>query len=522
MKRLIALVTVAFFCLFCGCDTEKGADGISDKSAKQANGEGAAFENSGNEDIAVFSYKPDTFCPVLSTNRANNDMLGMVFDSLISLDEKMTPQPCLAKGWSAAEDFSVWKIELRSDAAWHDGDAFCAKDVVYTVNQIASDENSPYNYNVSNIKSIRAVGQSGVEITLLKPQSTFMNLLYFPIIKNSGKNVDKESYKPNGTGAYRFEDRNEGNVYYLVRNEKWWGSKPKTEVIKVKMLPDSDTALYAFSSGNIDMAKAESPDWGKFVDRSSDYAEMETPIFSFMGINHKNAVLGCEEVRRAISKVIDREKICQEAFMSCAEAAGAPTRAKWSVGQKKNFSVNTDEARRILKSGEWAETDGGYKKTIGKRRFTLGFNLLINEENSVRKNIADIIKQNLGNFGIKVTVTSVSFEEYERRIASGRYDAFIGSVAVPADFNLDFFIGEGNHFGFENEEISEKAKSAMAAEQGEALSREYKTLSGLFEKENPVIGLLFENTAVIYSKALKDRPQFSYYNLYKGIENVSK
>ena len=93
---------------------------------------------------------------------------------------------------------------------------------------------------------------------------------------------------------------------------------------------------------------------------------------------------------------------------------------------------------------------------------------------------------------------------------------------MPADFNLDFFIGEGNHFGFENEELSEKAKSAMAAEQGEAFSREYKTLSGLFEKENPVIGLLFENTAVVYSKALKERPEFSYYNLYKGIENVSK
>ena len=522
MKKTIALILIIILIfIFAGCEDKSEIVDNSDVSIEQGDNR---YTDSGDNEISVFSYKPDTFCPVVSRNNANLQMLNIVFEGLIRIDGEMLPQPQLAESWSVSEDGSEWTVSLRKDVKWHSGEVFTARDVVYTVNQIKNNAESFYAYNVLQIEEVIVQGQNKVVFKLLEPNPNFISLLYFPIIKYDDADIEKESYRPIGTGPYVFEDRNEGNIYYLTANGSWWNGKAATDVIKVKLLPDKDTALYAFSSGSIDMTLAENFNWGKSVDKeSSSSVEIKSPVYDFIGINHNNTVLAMEEVRTAISYALDRDEIIDEVMMGNAVSASAPVREEWFVcgGQKFEFKQNTKLARETLLENGWRLSEAKYRKKVDGRDYKLKFDILINDDNTIRTNMAQIIEKNLEEFGMEITITKVPYETYIERINNGKYDAFIGSCFVPADLKPDFVTGQNNAFGFKDEEFDFVMEELKAKTVPKEIIQSYAEIINLFNQLNPVVGLVFENQTLIYNNRISGKVIPSYFDIYEGIEGLS-
>ncbi len=521
MKRIIALIlTIILIFVFAGCKDKSDVPDNSDARLEQS---GDKHVDSGDKEISVFSYKPDTFCPVISRNNANLQMLNIVFEGLILLDSEMLPQPQLAENWSVSEDGSEWTVSLRNDVKWHSGEAFTSRDVVYTVNQIKNNAESFYFYNVSCIDEVTAQGQNSVVFRLSEPNPNFVSLLYFPVIKYDDADIEKESYRPIGTGPYVFEDRNEGNIYYLTANGNWWNGKAATDVIKVKLLPDKDTALYAFSSGSIDMTLAENFNWGKSIDKeSSSPVEIKSPVYNFVGINHNNTVLAMEEVRTAISYALDRDEIIDEVMMGNAVPASAPVREEWFVcgGQKFEFKQDTKLARETLLENGWKLSEAKYKKRVDGRDYKLKFDILINDDNTVRANMAQIIEKNLEEFGMEISITKVPYETYVERINNGQYDAFIGSCFVPADLKPDFVTGNNNALGFQDKELDFVMGDLKTKTAPKDIIQSYAEVINLFNQLNPVVGLMFENQTIIYNNRISGKVTPSYFDIYEGIEGL--
>ena len=513
IKRLLAILVVASLFTLCGCNGDS------------QNFLGEEKEEAG-EDIAIYSYKADTFCPIASDNQANIRMLGIVYEGLISLNDTLMPEPCLAENWKSSANCMEWTFNLRNNALWHSGGECTAQDVVYTVEQIKKSEKSAYSYNVSNIAEIKAASSHTVKITLSKPLANFVNLMYFPIIKKSDGELDLASFKPDGTGPYIFEDRGEGNICYLVSNKNWWGGYTVAKTIKVRMLPGGETALYAFSSGTVDIAPTDNMDWGKFVDPQADsYIEIPTPVYNFLGINHSDTVLGAVEIREAMSMAIDRNMIVEKSALGYAEPANAPVREEWFVRGNQTFdhSQNNNAAKKLLEENGWRFDSNIYRKSIDGVVHQAQFNILVNEENTIRENIAGIIKDNLEVFGIKVSITKLPFEEYTKRIQNGEYDAFVGSVVLSPDLDFAGLFGEENNFGFTDEEMLSVMYSMQLKSQPEDIQAGYAEFINLFEQINPVVGLFFENTVMIYSKRInEDDIKPSYFDMYRGIETIHK
>lgn len=482
-------------------------------------------KDEGDGTISVFSYKPDTFCPIASNNQANIDMLGLVYEGLVQLSEKYTPLPCLAESWSSLENSTQWTLRLRGNVMWHDGTEFSAKDVVYTVNKIKQLEKSPYLYNVEAINEISAADEYTVKIGLSKPVANFINLLYFPIIKAGADEIDVVSFKAVGTGAYILQPENDGNIYYLKKNHKWWGGSIKTDTIQVRMLPGGDTPLYAFGSGSIDLIPADNLDWGKFVDpNESEYTPVATPVYTFLGINHNNAQLGMKELRKAISLAIDRDELIDEARLGYGVAVNSPVRPEWFVceNQQFDFGQNTAAAKKLLEENDWTFSDGIYKKVSEGVEYKAGFTILVNEENTVRCNVAALVSNSLEEFGIKTEVIKVSFEEYEKRIAEGSYDTFVGSIKLSPDLDFLKLVDEGNIYGFQDEEMRFVAAEMQKKQTEEDIKGAYTEFINLFEQVNPVIGLYFEDSVMLYSKQIQGDVKPSYFDIYQGIENLEK
>ncbi len=472
---------------------------------------------------SIYSYKPDTFCPIASNNEANLRMLGIIYDGLVLPGDNYIPQPALAESWQASADNTQWTVSLRKNARWHDGSDCIAEDVIYTVHQIKKLESSPYKHNVSNIAEVEKTDNGGIRFTLTKPIANFANLLYFPVIKSGTEEIDTVNFKPNGTGAYRFEDRNEGNIYYLVRSENWWGGKAKTDTIRVRMLPGGDTALYAFGSGTIDITPVDNMDWGKFVDpTSAEYTKVPTPVYTFLGINHSNPQLAMPELRRAVSMVIDRKEMIDEARMGYAEAADVPIRPEcflWD-NRETDYKPDSAKAKKLLQENGWEFKSNIYKKVQDGVEFTASFGILINEDNTVRENTARIISKNLEEFGIRATLVRVPYDEYQKRISEGNYDAFVGSMVLSPELDFSQFLGEGNMFDYSDEEMRYVMSQMQTKQSPDETKAAYAEFINLFEQTNPIVGLFFENSVVIYSKHIQGEVSPSYYDIYRGIESL--
>ncbi len=514
MKRLLAflMATMLVFAT-CGCGKDSKKNNESGKKTVDA------------LELSIYSYKPDTLCPVLSRNEANIQMLGIVYEGLISLSDTLYPDPCLAESWSVSEDGIWWTLALRQDVLWHDGTVFDSDDVVYTVNSIKKNEGSIYSYNVSNIKSITAKGHAEIKIELFDPWANFVNLLYFPIIKSGTMELDAADFVPVGTGPYSFEDRNEGNVFCLVRNDEWWGEKPATKTIAVKMLPDNDTALYAFGSGSIDLTTTEDMSWGRFVDPvSASYTTMPTPVFHFLGINHKNETLALPEVRKAISYAVNREEIISEVMTGYATAATMPVHPKWFMCGEKEFVTkqNNNAARKELQENGWELADGIYRKTGEETGHTAVFKILYNEDNAQRESVAAIIKKNLEELGFGITVEKVTFEDYQTRISEGDYDMFVGSYIISPDADFSFVTNEDNVFGYADEAADKAIENIRKKYSISGIEEGYGAVIDRFEESVPIVGLFFEDKIMVYSNRIKGDVAPSYFDVYRGIETLRK
>lgn len=513
MKRILAIFIAALMIFtLCGCG--KKAQNI-EQSTSQWNA----------AEISIYSHKPDTLCPILSKNQANIQMLGIVYEGLISLADNLYPEPCLAESWMVSDDGTVWTFNLRQNVVWHDGSAFVADDVVYTVNQIKNNPDSTYFYNVSNIKSITMLEQSKIEISVNEPWANFINLLYFPIIKNSAENVNAANFTPVGTGPYRYEDRNEGNVVYLMKNDSWWGGVPATNSVTVKMLPDKSTALYTFSSGGIDMTLADDMDWGKFADPViSSHTTMSTPVFHFIGFNHQNRGLALPEVRSAVSYAIDRTKVIDEAMMGYATAVTMPIHPGWFVcgNNMPETNQSKDAAAKVLTDNQWELTDGIYKKTVEDSVFTTEFKILYNEENPTREIIATLVEKQLEEQGFDITLEKATFEEYQARLSNGDYDMFIGSYIISPEIGFSMITAPGNIFGFESERMTEAQNSLKIGRSREEIEEGYSLVIDCFKELNPVAGLFFEDKVMIYNNLIQGGVTPSYFDVYRGIENLRK
>jgi peptide/nickel transport system substrate-binding protein len=106
---------------------------------------------------------------------AGRTWLSKIWSPLISWNSDMSAlSPQLATEWSANEDSTVWTFNLREGVVWHDGEAFTAEDVVFSL-ELALNPAAGTNFpsfsqlDPADVVAITAVDDLTVEIELAEP-----------------------------------------------------------------------------------------------------------------------------------------------------------------------------------------------------------------------------------------------------------------------------------------------------------------------------------------------------------------
>ena len=426
-----------------------------------------------------------TLDPVNTTEAVQQAVGALLYEGLFTLDGQYRLTAVLADSWQYDSTAMVWTIRLRSGAVFSDGTAVTAEDVAATLERAR--QSARYAARLREVNAVYAQDDA-VVISLSRDLRTLPYRLDIPIIK-----AGTESYTaPVGSGPYVFTKSSEGA--YLSVNTRWHGDADSLplERIELKHCKDRDSALYAFSSREIQLLTLDLTDSdGTGVYGNGDYTDAPTTVMHFIGMNTRREGLNNSALRRAISAGIDREALVVSCLLGHGTAAQLPASPAAEVYDTSlETAYNGADYAAALEKALGAEEDGAE---------ALSLTLLVNEDSSFKVAAAQEIAVYLTTSRLTVTVEAVPWETFTARLVSGDFDLYYGECRLTADWDVSALAGaEGrlNYGGYSSEVTQQLLQTCRAA--GE--SSRADALSALWQQlleDVPFAPLCFKSASVL-------------------------
>jgi peptide/nickel transport system substrate-binding protein len=208
-----------------------------------------------------------------AANTGPNILLAhQIYEPLIvrQLDGWMVP--ALATFWTLTADPTVWEFKLRPNVKFHDGAAFTAEDVVFSIER-ARAETSDMKSLLSSVESVSPVDDLTVRIKTKGPDPLLPNNLTDIFMMDrewserhgalrvqdaKGGSAGVAAASANGTGPYMLVSREKDVETVMRRNESYWG---RTEFplgiqeIVYRPIPDNARRIAALLSGDVDFVQ---------------------------------------------------------------------------------------------------------------------------------------------------------------------------------------------------------------------------------------------------------------------------
>jgi peptide/nickel transport system substrate-binding protein len=206
----------------------------------------------------------DNADPYFSNTVIAGILSDWVWDNLIYRDPRTGDfKPQLATAWKWIDDKTL-EFELRRGVKWHNGAAFDADDVVYTVNFIANPANHvPSGLFNAWLDHAEKVDQYKVRIVSKQPS-------FAPAIGQIAENITPyphEYYakvgpqgmnaRPIGSGPFRVVEHAFGKYIRMERNPDYYKDSPKSvprvDKFEMRFIPDMQTQIAEMLTGSLDI-----------------------------------------------------------------------------------------------------------------------------------------------------------------------------------------------------------------------------------------------------------------------------
>jgi len=273
--------------------------------------------------------------------------------------------------------------------------------------------------------------------------------------------MSEEQFKltPVGTGPFRVESHELGSTMELVRHEGYHKTDddgtqlPYLDELTVEPISEHPTRINALQADDIQFTNWVQSSQAAKVDGAQNLTlhQMMGPNFGGLAFNHDREPFGSRTVRRAIAKVIDRERYVKEAFLDRAQPdTGVYSPAhEWvyrdefgdASGQKPpDQQYAPEEARELLRDAGVTDIEFTLPMAPPNRRKTQVMRNILNDE--------------LGEVGWSFEVEMFDIPTIFERLGAGNYDLMIfGDSVIPDPGNIVFSAfgptdGSNNWWGY--------------------------------------------------------------------------
>ena len=391
-----------------------------------------------------FSFNPQT----ADAGTSMNVVTEQIYNKLFEISNTAIPTPILAQSYSISPDGKIITIYLRKGIKFHHTDwfkptrDFNADDVVFSLNRVLGYETYlptleqsavdyknpqyrifheqakkvrfPYFESIKlnqKIESVKALNPHTVQITLFKPDASILSHLAsqyaiifsqeYAVQLNADDNLVQLDLLPVGTGPYKVKNYFRNQYVRLEKNEDYWKKDAKIKNIIIDLSTDRTGRLVKFFNGECQIASyPEVSQLGLLKENDKRYyvKSAEGMNLAYLAFNFQNAVIQDEQVRRAIAQAINRQRIIKTIYHNTATVANnIIPNISWAS------SVNTPDFAYDFNPSE-------AKKVLQDKQLHLNMWVLNEEQvyNPAPLKTAELIKEDLNNVGVNVTIRSVT------------------------------------------------------------------------------------------------------------------
>lgn len=441
-------------------------------------------------DLKIGMSKLDSLDYLTSKNIILNELVSNLSNKLISINKDYSINYIVAKSIQKVNNKQYF-IEL--DTKYN----IKTQDIENTIKEIknAGDKNIYYNY-ITNIDNIEDQGKNEFSITLKEEDPYFIYSLSFPIV-NSGNDY-----------PYDIKKENNNSVLFTRKN-----SSSTLKSIQFTSYSDIDNLIEDFKNSKIDMFTASSDSImqliGKYDYNVKKYRDGQN---IFLLGNKDSKIFSQKEVRQALLYSLNREEIVKKINPTFAEVIDLPY-----IYSNIRYKYDIVGAKNILLQQGWKSDKGLNKKNIDNEELTLELTLLVNENDSIKVKIADMIKDMAENVGIRINIRKAKDNELTEIIDKKLYDIILADVYVNDKPDITYLEQYLN--------INDKVNSALnIVKQSniEDLPKNISTLQDVLSDEIACIGILARNTNVVYQKNINGFENINYMKVFYNLENIGK
>ncbi len=453
---------------------------------------------------------------------------AMIYESLVRYGEGGNIEPWLAKSWEISQDGKEYIFYLREDVTFSNGEIFNAKAVKANFDALLMNaEKLKWLQIMKMLSDTEVVDEYTIkilfkdsyfpalqELTLIRP----IRFIAPSQIPDSGNSADGIK-EPIGTGPWKLESTQLGVNDVFVRNDSYWGKKPKIEKIVVKIISNPNARALALESGEIDLLYGKPgvvyPDTFMRLKKDPNFNVKTSTPFSTRTITLNTTKPGLQdlEVRRAINHSVDKNSFNKHVLSGVYTTANSlfSKTVPYADINLKTYEFDVEKAKRILEQGGWKYT---YSEDFrSKDGVNLDFRLLYNGKDAVMKSIAEFVQGSLKKVGIRISLEAEERSIFFTRQNKGDFDlVFNRTWGVPYEPHV-FMSGmrRMNNADYEaqkglsnKEEIDSLITEALLTTNEKLRENNYlKILTELHEKA-VYLPISFSGAVALSSKKLKD------------------
>lgn len=482
----------------------------------------------------VFSDEPPAIDPGVSIGNVQSTIYAALYEGLVGLDKDGNIVPAVAESWTVSEDGKIYTFKLRDGLKWSDGQPLTAKDFEYSWIRVLKPETaSAYSWFVemfiagssefvkgevgAEAVGVKATDDSTLVVTLKNPASYFTQALLtgcFLPVRQDIIEADPEKWAFNestaiGNGPFKFVDYKIGSYLQVEKNLNYWDSaNVKLDSVKFSFIKDTNTALAAFESSEVDgidaVPNAELINLITTDDRVKVY---DTLAFRFLRLNTAQKGLDDVKVRKAISMAIDRKAFLEgKGDITSRPATGSVPAGIILDGQEfRKVAGNnglTDQAQ--IEAAKALLAEAGYPDGNGLPVFGIHC-----ADTAVKD--AEILQEMLSsNLGIKTEIKPVDPKLNFPMMVEGKYDIAFGGWG--GDYNhpmtfLELFTSTAydNCTRWSNEEYDALIESARKEkDEKKVLEMLTKAENIIIEQYAPIVPMSFPSRASMMQSYVKD------------------
>ncbi len=467
---------------------------------------------------------PITLDPALAADSTSDMYIVQLFSGLVRLDQNLQVAPDIASSWDISNSGKTYTFHLRQDVKFDDGKPVTAADFKYSWERALSPSTGSSTagtylndiVGASDVLSGRTTQLSGVSIlddytirvTINAPIPYFLEKMAFPTAYVVDKaNVQSGSnwwLHPNGTGPFKLQQWQSGQVLILQRNDNYYGEK--AQLNKVVFILTGENPMGLYQEGSIDVSPVSADYMGLVTDPNNPISK-ELEVFpelslTYIGFNASEPPFDDANIRQAFSYAVDKEKVISLSAQNIVSPAYGilPQGMPGYNANLNGLQFDPEKAKELIAASKYGNVSNLPPIVLTVAGVGGGISGVV----------GGVIEEWRRNLGVEVTVRQLEPEIFLYRINQEKDQLFlngwIADYPDPQDFlDLLFHTGAQNNIGnYSNPRLDSLLDQAAVEQDPSIRLQTYQAAEQLIVQDAAVLPLFFGRNYVVVEPYVKN------------------